>query len=56
MITPLGSQASSEDDMMFNGKIGVMEAYVGEVEAAPTSIKKAIMKIRCRDYNVQLDA
>ena len=52
-ITPLGSQASSEDDAMFNGKIDVMEAYMGEDEAASTSIKKAITEILCRDYNVQ---
>ena len=52
MFTPLGSQAWSEDDAMFNGKIGVMEAYMGEDEAAPTSIKQAIMKLLCRDYNV----
>ena len=56
MIKPLGSQASSEDDAMFIGKIGVMEVNMGKDEDAPTSIKKAIVKILCRDYNVQFDA
>ena len=56
MITPIESQASFEDDAMFNGIIGIMEAYISEDEAARTSIKKAKMKILCRDYNVQLDA
>ena len=43
-------------DIPFLGTIGRMEIYTGITEGVPDPIKEEIMKMLCRDYNVDIDS